>query len=69
MDTGAWQTTVHGVAKVRLDLATKPPPTYNPWPALYPFFIKYLTFSQENLCLYSQLRPKLTIHVSLLSSL
>ena len=26
MDRGAWQATVHGVTRVRLDLATKPPP-------------------------------------------
>ena len=26
MDTGAWQATVHGVARVGHDLATKPPP-------------------------------------------
>ena len=26
MDRGAWQATVHGVARVRRDLATKPPP-------------------------------------------
>ena len=26
MDGGAWQATVHGVARVRHDLATKPPP-------------------------------------------
>ena len=26
MDRGAWQPTVHGVARVRHDLATKPPP-------------------------------------------
>ena len=26
MDRGAWQATVHGVAKLRHDLATKPPP-------------------------------------------
>ena len=26
MDRGAWQTTVHGVAIVRYNLATKPPP-------------------------------------------
>ena len=25
-DRGAWQATVHGVARVRHDLATKPPP-------------------------------------------
>ena len=25
MDTGGWRTTVHGVARVRHDLATKPP--------------------------------------------
>ena len=27
MDRGAWQATVYGVARVRHDLATKPPPT------------------------------------------
>ena len=26
MDRGAWQATVHGVARVRHDLVTKPPP-------------------------------------------
>ena len=26
VDRGAWQATVHGVSKVRQDLATKPPP-------------------------------------------
>ena len=26
MDGGAWQATVHGVTRVRHDLATKPPP-------------------------------------------
>ena len=26
MDSGAWQATVHGVARLRHDLATKPPP-------------------------------------------
>ena len=28
MDRGAWRTTVHGVTRVRHDLATKPPPSY-----------------------------------------
>ena len=28
MDRGAWQATVHGVARVGHDLATKPPPPY-----------------------------------------
>ena len=26
MERGAWQATVHGVARVGLDLTTKPPP-------------------------------------------
>ena len=26
MDRGAWRATVHGIARVRHDLATKPPP-------------------------------------------
>ena len=29
MDRGAWQATVHGVAKIGHDLATKPPPVEN----------------------------------------
>ena len=29
MDRGAWQATVHGVARVRCDLAIKPPPYFN----------------------------------------
>jgi len=28
MDTGAWQATVHGVARVGHNLATKPPPPH-----------------------------------------
>ena len=28
MDRGAWQATVHGVARVGHDLVTKPPPPY-----------------------------------------
>ena len=28
MDRGAWQATVHGVARVGHDLATKPPPLF-----------------------------------------
>ena len=29
MDRGAWWATIHGVAKVRLDLVTKPPAVDN----------------------------------------
>ena len=29
MDRGAWQATVHGVARVGHDLATKPPPLFH----------------------------------------
>ena len=35
MDRGAWQATVHGVARVRQDLATKPPPPY--YAKFFPF--------------------------------
>ena len=28
MDRGAWQATVHGIPRVRRDLATKPPPPH-----------------------------------------
>ena len=30
MDKGAWQATVHGVARVKHNLATKPPPSLIP---------------------------------------
>ena len=30
MDRGAWQATVHGLARVGHDLATKPPPLLDP---------------------------------------
>ena len=30
MDRGAWQATVHGIARVGHDLATKPPPPRDP---------------------------------------
>ena len=33
MDRGAWWATVHGVARVRHDLATKPPPPQPPVPS------------------------------------
>ena len=29
MDRGAWRATVHGVTRVRYDLASKPPPLYS----------------------------------------
>ena len=29
MDRGAWWATVHGIARVRYDLATKPPPPHH----------------------------------------
>ena len=31
MDRGAWQATVHGVARVRHDLETNPPPKQCHW--------------------------------------
>ena len=44
MDRGAWQATVHGVAKVRHDLATKPPP-----PLLTPDNLRKILDSQRKL--------------------
>ena len=37
MDRGAWQAIVHGVARVRLDLGTKPPPNPSKTPLISPF--------------------------------
>ena len=31
IDRGAWQATVHGITRVRHDLATKPPPPFRMW--------------------------------------
>ena len=39
MDRGAWWATVHGVAKLKYDLATKPPPPVF-WGSLLPFLKK-----------------------------
>ena len=35
MERGAWQAAVHGVARVRHDLATKPPPHVRVWLMLF----------------------------------
>ena len=40
MDRGAWQATVHGVARVGHDLVTKPPPPY--------LYYKYHTVIKKN---------------------
>ena len=39
MDRGAWQATVHGVTRVRHDLATKPPPPPPPNKQTSPFYM------------------------------
>ena len=36
MDRGAWRATVHGVTRVRHDLATKPPAIWGQDPAFSP---------------------------------
>ena len=41
LNRGAWQATVHGVAKVRHDLATKPPPLMDR-AVRYFYFVKIL---------------------------
>ena len=38
MDRGPWQVTVHGVARVGHDLATKPPPPPPPFMAVLGFY-------------------------------
>ena len=42
MDRGAWRATVHGVARVGYDLATKPPP---------PSETQYLHWPQDKDCI------------------
>ena len=42
MDRGAWRATVHGVARVGYDLATKPPP---------PSETQYLHWPQDDDCI------------------
>ena len=42
MDKGVWQATAHGVARVRQDLVTKPPPVLDKSPTFawgYPVFL------------------------------
>ena len=41
MDRAAWWATVHGVARVRRDLVTKPPPCFNVKQLMY-FKIQWL---------------------------
>ena len=55
MDTGAWWAIVHGVARVRHDLATKPPP---PQQCIERFYSHTFTFS----LLYSLNKYLLSIH-------
>ena len=42
MDRGAWQATVHGVARIGHDLVTKPPPP--PPPPYKPFQLAVLLY-------------------------
>ena len=50
MDRGAWQATVHGVARVRHDLATKPPWPYLNGLVVFPtFFNLSLNFAIKEL--------------------
>ena len=50
MDRGTWQATVHGVARIRHDLATKPSPSYESSVKgiLIFFFFPYQLFNEEN---------------------
>ena len=41
MDRGAWQATVHGVARVRHDLAAKPPPPVSVVKVIHKSTIRY----------------------------
>jgi len=57
MDRGAWQATVHGVARVGHDLATKPPPPPPP-PLLAP--------ASKNECqLKTSLAPLLHVSIAI----
>ena len=63
MDRGAWQATVHGVARARLDLASKPPPpSYTIFDTMATHKFKHTIFAMFSstvymvymLCIYSQ---------------
>ena len=47
MDRGAWQATVHGVARVRHDLGTKSPPQRNRPQKTFLFQMKKLSLNQS----------------------
>ena len=55
IDKGVWQAAVHGVTRVRNDLATKPPPlvfgwmTLNPQPRTLPRFQMLVSNSQQHI--------------------
>ena len=46
-DRGAWQATVHGVARVRHDLVTKPPHNCST------MFCQFLLYKEVNQCMYT----------------
>ena len=46
-DRGAWWATVHGVARVGHDLATKPPPPHIPWFVLERLFRQLLMWKKK----------------------
>ena len=51
MDRGAWQATVHGVARIRHDLATKPPRTTSQYSCVGVYVMRLPTHPSKNFAL------------------
>ena len=69
MDRGVWRATVHGVTRVRHDLATKPPPPPQiQREGVSPNYLKYLVWAFLLLGLWPFYRPSLKPFLTLVSS-
>ena len=61
MDRGAWQATVHGVARVRHNLATKPPSTI----CIYIYVYNFLNF--KTICIETKYFVNFLVKIASLS--
>ena len=63
MDRGVWQTTVHGITKVRHDLASKPPwaPIHPMWQQIYFFLMQISSYNVSKACYSLQSKHEVLI--------